>query len=139
VPNSQLNLANQVVLTAGGSKVTGVPGYTKANTYRVWGDIAKIKQDFGFGALTAGLWLEHNDTYRQQTDVDLLTGGYNYTEKAVTNPTTGAKTPQYVKFDQNSSGEQAEEFVELELRPLPGLTITPVFKHVDFMRKIDAL
>jgi iron complex outermembrane receptor protein len=139
VPNSQLNVANQVVLTAGGSKVTGVPGYTKTNKYRVWGDIAKIKQDFGFGALTAGLWLEHNDTYRQQTDVDLLTGGYNYTEKAVTNPTTGAKTPQYVKFDQNSSGDQAEEFVELELRPLPGLTITPGFKHVDFTRKIDAL
>src|ERR1700739_931343 len=128
-----------VVLADGKTKAPGVPGYTKTNKYRVWGDIPKIKLDFGFGALTAGLWLEHSDTFRQQTDVNLLTGGFNYSEKVVKNPNTGALTPQYVKFNQNSQGNHTEEFVELELRPLPGLTITPGFKHVDFERKVNAL
>jgi len=127
------------VVLANGTKEPGVPGYTKTNKYRVWGDIPKIKYDFGFGALTAGMWLEHSDTFRQQTDVNLLTGGFNYSEKAVTNPNTGAKTPAYVKFNQNSQGNDTEEFAELELRPIEGLTITPGFKHVDFERKVDAL
>jgi iron complex outermembrane recepter protein len=140
--NSATNLqgvADTVTLADGKTKAPGVAGYTKTNRYRVWGDIAKLRFDFGFGALTTGLWLEHNDTYRQQTDVNLVTGGFNYIEKKVTNPVTGAATPQYVKFDQNSNGDQAEEFAELELRPIEGLTITPGFKHVSFTRKLDAL
>ncbi len=128
-----------IVLADGKTKAPGVPGYTKTNKYRVWGDIPKIKYDFGFGAITAGIWLEHSDTFRQQTDVDLLTGNFNYSEKAVKNPKTGAPTPQYVKFNQNSQGNHSEEFVELELRPIVGLTITPGFKHVDFERKVNAL
>ena len=128
-----------IVLADGKTKAPGVPGYTKTNKYRVWGDIPKIKYDFGFGAITAGIWLEHSDTFRQQTDVDLLTGNFNYSEKAVKNPRTGAPTPQYVKFNQNSQGNHSEEFVELELRPIAGLSITPGFKHVDFERKVDAL
>ncbi|USI72812.1 TonB-dependent receptor [Sphingomonas morindae] len=128
-----------VVLADGKTKAPGVPGYTKTNKYRVWGDIPKIRLDFGFGALTAGIWLEHSDTFRQQTDVNLLSGAFNYSEKVVTNPVTKAKTPQYVKFNQNSQGNHSEEFVELDLRPIEGLTITPGFKHVDFERKVDAL
>jgi len=128
-----------VTLAPGATPVPGVPGYTKTNKYRVWGDIPKVKYDFGFGTLTTGLWLEHSDTFRQQSDIDLLTGDPNFIEKKVTNPITGAKTPQNIKFNQNSQGNHTEEFVELELRPLPGLTITPGFKHVDFERKIDAL
>ena len=45
--------ANKVVLTPGGAKVTGVPGYTKTNKYRMYGDIAKARIDFGFGAIFA--------------------------------------------------------------------------------------
>ncbi len=137
---AQIAAANIVTLTSG-SKVTsfGVPGYTKTNKYRVFGDIAKTRLDFGFGALTVGAWIEFSNTYRQQRDVNLVTGARNYVEKAVANPNTGATTPQDIKFDQKSRGNHTEEFVELELRPIPGLTITPGFKHVDFERKIDAL
>jgi iron complex outermembrane receptor protein len=134
--------ANVVVLTPGGSKTFGVPGYTKTNKYRVYGDIAKARVDFGFGALIAGGWIEWSDTYRQQRDVDLFTMAPNYKEKAVTAPPTGlnpgAKTPQDIKFDQNSNINHTELFVELELRPIPGLTITPGFKHSDFNRIINA-
>ena len=117
----------------------GVPGYTKTNKYRVFGDIAKARIDFGFGAITAGAWLEFSNTYRQQRDVNLVNLLPNYVEKAVTNPVTGAATPQNIKFDQKSHTNHTEEFAELELRPISGLTITPGFKHVDFERKIDAL
>ena len=133
--------AHKVALAPGAAKVTGVPGYTKTNKYRVYGDIAKARIDFGFGAITAGAWIEWSDTYRQQRDVNLVTGDPNFAEKLVKDPITGATlpTPQNIKFDQNSNTNHTEEFVELELRPIEGLKITPGFKHVDFNRKIDAL
>ena len=134
--------ANVVKLTSGSSATSfGVPGYTKTNKYRVFGDIAKTRIDFGFGAITAGAWIEWSNTYRQQRDVNLVTGAPNYAEKAVKDPITGATlpTPANIKFDQNSHGNHTEEFVELELRPIAGLKITPGFKHVDFNRQIDAL
>jgi iron complex outermembrane receptor protein len=38
----------------------------------------------------------------------------------------------------SSEGNNAAEFVELELKPVPSLSITPGFKHLDYNRKIDA-
>ena len=133
------------VAADGKTKITGdIPGYTKTNKYRVYGDIAKVRIDIvPFATVTAGAWLEWSRTYRQQRDVDLTTGAFNYVEKAVTAPAIGlnpgATTPLYIKFDQNSRSNHTEEFVELELRPFAGLKITPGYKHVDFNRKIDAL
>ncbi|WP_404366131.1 TonB-dependent receptor [Sphingomonas sp. MMS24-J45] len=132
------------VAADGKTKIIGnVPGYTKTNKYRVFGDIIKLRADLtAFATLTVGAWLEFSNTYRQQRDVDLTTGAFNYVEKAVTAPATGLNpgqvTPLYIKFDQNSQGNHTEEFAELELRPIAGLKITPGFKHVDFGRKIDA-
>ena len=134
----QIAEVNTVTLTPGAKAVAGVPGYTKTNKYRMYGDIAKVHLDFGFGTLTTGAWIEWSDTYRQQRDVDLVTMLPNYIEKKVSNPVTKAATPQNIKFDQNSNTNHTEEFVELELRPIPGLKITPGFKHVDFNRRIDA-
>ncbi|WP_374943109.1 TonB-dependent receptor [Sphingomonas sp.] len=135
---AQIAAANTVVLTPGAKAVSGVPGYTKTNRYRVFGDIARVHLDFGFGALTTGAWLEWSNTYRQQRDVNLVTLAANFIEKAVVDPVSGTGTPQNVKFDQNSHTNHTEAFVELELRPLPGLSITPGFKHVDFNRQIRA-
>lgn len=145
--NDVTTLPGTIYTTTGadGKKITGdIPGYTKVNKYRVFGDIAKVRIDINqYATITAGAWLEWNNTTRAQTDVDLTTGGFNYVEKAVTAPATGlnpgAKTPLYVKFDQKSHGNQTEEFAELELRPFAGLKITPGFKHIDFGRNIDAL
>ena len=130
--------ANVVTLTSGGATSSGIPGYTKTNKYRVWGDIAKARVNFGPATLTVGAWIEHGDTYRQQRDVNLLTMAPNYLEKVVKNPVTGVATPRDIKFDQHSNVNHTEEFVELELRPIEGLKITPGFKHVDFNRKINA-
>ena len=130
--------ANVVTLTPGSKPVAGVPGYTKTNKYRVYGDIVKVRADLGFAALTVGAWLEHSNTYRQQRDVNLPTGARNYVEKAVKDPVSGAATPADIKFDQHSNINHTEEFVELDIRPIEGLSITPGFKHVDFNRKINA-
>ncbi len=130
--------ANVVTLTSGGATSFGVPGYTKTNKYRVWGDIAKARINFGPATLTVGAWIEHSSTYRQQRDVNLITLAPNFLEKVVKDPVTGASTPRDIKFDQHSEINHTEEFAELELRPLAGLTITPGFKHVDFNRKILA-
>jgi iron complex outermembrane receptor protein len=123
---------------AGGTMVAGAPGYTKTNRYRVYGNIFKTHIEAGITTLTAGVWYEQSSTYRQQRDVDNLSGQRNYIEKAVTNPVTGAKTPADIKFDQNSKIKHHEEFAELEVRPIEGLKITPGIKHVEFTRKIDA-
>ena len=135
---AQIAAANVVVLAPGAKAVFGVPGFTKTNKYRVFGDIARARIDFGFGAITAGAWLEFSNTYRQQRDVNLVTLAPNFIEKPVVNPMTGAATPLNIKFDQKSHTNHTEEFVELELRPIPGLSITPGFKHVDFNRQIRA-
>jgi iron complex outermembrane receptor protein len=121
-----------------------VPGYTKTNKYRVFGDIAKVRLQLApYAILTVGGQIEFSHTYRQQTDVDLTTGGFNYVEKKVTAPATGlnpgAVTPLYVKFDQKSEGNNDALFVQIELRPFNGLSITPGYKHVDYNRKIFAL
>ncbi|WP_327753661.1 TonB-dependent receptor [Sphingobium sp. SJ10-10] len=139
---AQIANANFVTLTPGGKPVVGVPGYTKTNKYRVWGNIAKVRlQLTDFATLTAGLWLERANTYRQQRDVDLITMSPNYIEKKIDltkYPAGTIQPPANIKFDQDSHTNHNELFTELELRPLPGLTVTPGFKHVDLERQINA-
>jgi len=139
---AQIAAANVVTPAPGGTTVSGVPGYTKTNKYRVWGDIAKARiQLTDFATVTAGLWIERANTYRQQRDVNLLTQAPNYIEKKITlgnYPAGTVQPPANIKFDQDSRTDHAELFAELELRPLPGLTITPGFKHVDLERQINA-
>ena len=52
-----------------------VPGYTKQNAYRVWGDMFRLSQDYDFGWLTgqvrAGIWWESQATQRSRFDYDL--------------------------------------------------------------------
>jgi len=135
---AEIAAANTVKLTQGGAATSGVPGYTKTNKYRVWGNTAQVHWNMGVATLTAGLWLDYADTYRQQRDVDLLTMSRNFAEKTVKDPATGTTTPSDIKFDQDSNTVHNEEFAELELRPIDGLKITPGIKFVSFKRKIDA-
>ena len=45
-----------------------VPGYTKQNAYRMWGNIFRVSKDFDFGWLTgqvrAGVWWENSASQR---------------------------------------------------------------------------
>ena len=143
--NSTLSAADvtgdtpNVTIAANGSKRVGdVPGYTKLNSYRVYGDIVRTTVDLGPASLLIGGWIEWNVTHRKRYQYDLTAGGpaagaYDYNQK------TPAGVPGYINYDQDSTGNQAELFSELEIRPFRGLKITPGFKHVSFTRKIDAI
>ncbi|MEO7277349.1 MAG: TonB-dependent receptor [Sphingomicrobium sp.] len=119
-----------------------IPGYTKLNSYRTYGDIAKGMFDFGPATLTAGAWYEWNDTPRARFEYDMTAGGpdanaYNYNQKY--KDSSGVTHYTYVNYDQHSDGHQFQPFAELEIRPIPNLKITPGIKYVTFTRNIDAI
>ncbi len=123
----------QPTLTAAGlpgPKVLGdVPSYTKLNHYRVWGDITRLDQDFSdWASLRVGVWAEAVATHRVRTDFDQTLGGVpNFDQKSA---------PFNIQYDQHSTTQQVQPFVDLELRPLENLTITPGFKYVTISRDV---
>ncbi|HEY2595907.1 MAG TPA: TonB-dependent receptor, partial [Chloroflexota bacterium] len=117
-----------------GPKVLGdVPAYTKLNQYRVWGDITRFDDDFAsWGTLRLGVWAEDVATRRARTDMDLTLGGVpNYDQKAVT-----PAAPFNIQYDQHSTIQQVQPFVDLVIKPVPQFTITPGFKYVTISRDV---
>ena len=135
-----------------------VPGYTKQNAYRNWGNIFRISDDFDMGWLTgqvrAGVWWEHSSSQRARSDFD-ATQCFSTTVEC--NPWhsqfyadsrlfTGQKTPTsapfgggFFEYEEHSGWDQYQPFVELELHPFtPDLTITPGFKYVWWNHYVNA-
>jgi len=133
-----------------------VPGYTKQNAFRVWGNIFRASKDFDFGWLTgqlrAGVWWEASSTQRARTDFDATqcfnsaTGcnpwhDNSFADSRLLASKKSAQLPgssAFYEYQEHSSWNQYEPFVELELRPLPDLTITPGFKYVEWDRSVNA-
>jgi iron complex outermembrane receptor protein len=144
-----------------------VPGYTKQNAYRNWGDIFRASDDFDLGWLTgqvrAGVWWEHSSSQRARSDYDATQCNANpapgcdpwhqhiYADARLS---AGQKTPtsaqlpvaiqngntNYYEYYEHSGWDQYQPFVELELHPLtPDLTITPGFKYVWWNHYVDAI
>jgi len=109
---------------------SGVPGADVIGIYRSWGDIAKFEKDFGSGfsdtTVRFGVWAEHSRYSQFEQSVDLSTG----------------QTAAFIPYKALGSiiennlavSDTDQPFIEFEWRPLPGLTITPGFKHIDFSR-----
>ena len=112
-----------------------IAGYDKLNSYRVLGNISRLNYDFSFGQARAGIWYEYAATDRHRFDLDRTLGVPNPIEKA---PAFGPTPPADLQFLENSNWTQVQPFFDLELRPLPGLTVTPGIKYVDFTRNIDS-
>lgn len=123
----------QPTLTASGQpgpKVLGdIPAYTKINHYRVFGDITRWDDDFAdWGTLRLGVWAEDVATHRVRTDFDFTLGGVpNYDQKSA---------PFNIQYDQHSTTQQVQPFVDLVIRPVPQFTITPGFKYVTISRDV---
>lgn len=143
---------------------TDIPGYLKLNEYRVFGDIFRVNTDYDFGWLTgqvrAGVWLEANATERVHNDYDITLcyqQGINpwkaigttcedsslYPKKAKL--LTPAQTGQpnlnyngYSEFQEHSGWDQEEPFIEVDIMPLPELTITPGYKWVNWVHRENA-
>jgi len=142
---SPTDIANRtglsIVQVPGGPAVKNghVPGYTKLNVYKIYGNILHLDQDLSFGEIKAGLWLEKADTGpRARYDYDATLGrgpnGYtvDYRQKAL------AGVPQYLEYLQYSGWKQYEPFVDFEWRATPQLTITPGIKYVHEEVSVDA-
>lgn len=106
---------------------TDVPGQTMKMDYRSFGDILRLKKQFGFGDIQAGLWYDHQVNSRQQLEVDMSLG---YAQ----NPPDGSS----VDRNMHDTLDTFQPFVQLDWKPLPGLTISPGIKYNYFRRAIDA-
>ena len=136
-----------------------VPGYTKQNAYRMWGDIIRASKDFDFGWLTGqvrtGAWIENSASQRRRYDYDAtmcLQNGCNpWHNQTYANSIlfTGVKTPTsqpynaygnggFWEYDEHSNWQEYQPFVEIDLHPLDGLTITPGFKYVWWKHGVQA-
>lgn len=144
---------------AGGASVAGdIPGYTKVNQYRNYGDILELtlKTPIGIGHL--GTWFEHSASHRYRYDYDFTKGlasgalgpktfnfagmaqVFNYKEKnaAINTQLNGTPVPAYVKYDEYTSWDQIQGFGEFEFKLLDDrLTITPGVKVQNFTRHIN--
>ena len=140
-----------------------VPGYTKQNAFRMWGNIFRAAQDFDFGGLSgqlrAGLWWERSASQRRRYDFDATkcfasancnpwhdqtfadSRLYNNTAKPsaiAATPTSGPFNGGFYEYEEHSNWDQYQPFFELELRPFEGLTVTPGFKYVNWKRSVAA-
>lgn len=133
-PTDIINKTGLAITQVPGGKpvVNGhVPGYTKLNVYKIYGDILHLDQELPFGTIKAGVWLETADTgprarYDYDATASTIGGPYvvDYRQKVV------AGVPQYVEYLQFSGWHQYEPFVDFEWRATPELTITPGIKHL---------
>ena len=120
--------------SAAGVKQAGhIPGYTKLNVYKIYGDILHLNQELPFGELKAGLWIEHADTGpRDRFDYEAGTRAQDFRQKVL------AGVPQYLEYAQNSGWDQYQPFVDLVWNVTPQLTITPGVKYVNWEINVDA-
>ena len=145
---------------------TDVPGYTKQNAYRVWGDMYRLSQDYDFGWLTgqvrAGIWWESQATQRSRFDYDLTQcfanncnpwrNGQPYANAALSASILGASkatsaryvfpTPAaysgYAEYVEHTNWNQYQPYIEVDIKPLENLTLTPGFKYVNWSRSVVA-
>ncbi len=135
------NKGLQITYTPGGKPTVNghVPGYTKLNVYKIYGDILHLNQTMPFGEIKAGLWWEKADTGpRGRWDYDATLGhgaaGWtpDYRQKVV------AGVPQYLEYLQYSGWNQYEPFVDVVWNVTDKLTLTPGVKYVSEKLSVDA-
>jgi iron complex outermembrane receptor protein len=158
-------LGNNVVggtVTGATSNKTDIPGYTKLNAYRVWGNTLRASWDYAFGQVTgqlrAGLWWEYAATQRQRFYFDVtqcfatppcqifkseLTGQFadSKTSKGNIisgNPIFNPNGVAGVGYYEHSNWNQYQPFLELEIHPIDDLTITPGIKYVWWRHDLSA-
>jgi iron complex outermembrane receptor protein len=131
----------QITYTPGGKPTVNghIPGYTKLNVYKIYGDILHLDQEMSWGMIKAGLWWERADTgprARYDYDATLGHGATGWTVDYRQKVLPGV--PQYLEYFQNSGWEQYEPFVDVEWRATPDLTITPGVKYVSEKLSVDS-
>ena len=134
------------------STKSDVPGYTKKNAYRVWGNILRLSRDFDYGWLSGqlrtGLWWESSASQRARFDFDIqkcVAASCNpFHDQTFADSTLVAKTKSaafdggFAEYNEHSGWNQYQPFVEIELHPITDLTVTPGFKYVNWEHDVSA-
>ena len=118
-----------------------IPGYDKLNAYRVFGDSFKVSKNLESGVFRTGVWLEKADTNRHNYDLDLTTMMPNRVDGTAANAALlpGSTRPlDSVLYDQKSTIQSVQPFVEYEWAAGNGYTITPGLKYLNITRSVDA-
>ena len=141
-------------IVGGVTRPNDIPGYQKLNAYRVWGNIIRGSADYELGSITgqvrAGVWWEGSATQRVRFDFDStlclaqginpwLTLGTSCQDSSLTPKSavkvSGQGNPIYNGFAEtleHSGWQQYQPFLEVDIRPVEALTITPGVKYVDW-------
>jgi iron complex outermembrane receptor protein len=152
-------LAPAGALGNGGTATAGdIPGYTKVNQYRNYGDILELTLKTGIGNAHVGAWFEHSASHRYRYDYDFTKGFqsgaltaknfdfagmalvYNYkeTNKFYNTQLNGQLVPAYIRYDEKTSWDQIQGFGEFEFKLFDNrLTVTPGVKVQNFTRRIN--
>ena len=137
VTDTAVNTTHNPTAAAADAHPGNIPGYTKLNHYRVYGNILRLNQDLPFGVIKAGLWVEHSDTHRFRYDWDLTANIKPVVPDFKEKTSATITAPQNVNFDQHSNWDQYQAFVDFEWNVTPQLTITPGFKYMHFTRRVS--
>ncbi len=164
-PNSQTQTAAQIaansssdngtVTLLNGTKLTNsLLAYDKENRYRVYGDIPRVSWDYDFGAVNgqvrAGVWLEEQKTNRfkfyfdanqcnaELVDPFVVGGGAAALDCGAVKGTGFETGLGYGKDDEHSGWYQYQPFLEIDIKPIEDLTITPGVKYIHWNHWVDA-
>ncbi|HQT67135.1 MAG TPA: TonB-dependent receptor [Acetobacteraceae bacterium] len=107
-----------------------VPGQNLRNAYRSIGLITRFERRFSAGDVKFGVWLDHQRNRRTLTEIDLTQGGvYNFAPNGVgTSP---------VDILLRNETNTLQPYIQLDLKPIPGLTLTPGVKYAYFERNLS--
>jgi iron complex outermembrane receptor protein len=138
-----------------GTKLTNsLLAYDKENRYRVYGDIPRVSWDYDFGAVNgqvrAGVWLEEQKTNRfkfyfdanqcnaELVDPFVVGGGAAALDCGAVKGTGFETGLGYGKDDEHSGWYQYQPFLEIDIKPIEDLTITPGVKYIHWNHWVDA-
>jgi iron complex outermembrane receptor protein len=122
----------QVVLTPGGAAQAGVPGQRLTNNYRSIGTIVRVTKAIAFAEIQTGVWYDHQVNYRHLIEVDMSAGqAMNYDDG-----NTGAING--VDRDLHQVLQTLQPYLQVEVKPMPGLSLTPGVRYSWFDRNVDA-
>ena len=109
-----------------------VPGQLLVNNYRSWGDTFKAQDDFNFGDLQTGLWVDRQHNLRSLEEVDFTLGG-------ALNPAGNPNSPiPGVDRQLTQVLTTVQPFVQFDWKALPDLTLSPGVRYDHFERSVDS-
>lgn len=123
---------------------TDVPGQILNNDYASYGDMARLSKDFGIVLAKTGFWFDRQVNNRDLFDVDENNGLTDLSQPNNVNgypPAVDVLSPNAVpgvERQQVNTLTTFQPYVQADIKPLDGLTVSPGVKYAYFRRDIAA-